>query len=317
MSTQDAPRVFGFGSACVDFRIRTPDLGEGYVDKLLAREVRPMGGGATANCLTQVARLGGSAHWLGKLGTDPVGDIIVRQLEEDSVGTGHLIRQPGAVSPFNVAVYAGEHYRRVGGFLLPNSLAEMTPEDVERLAGAVSPGDWVIAEIGEIPLADVDRFCSLVKERGARVAIDIDLDPVVQCGASPELVRRVLSHADVLIPNRAASGTLYPDADAREMARAISADYGTAVVVTAGDEGAWFTDGAGEPMLQPAIPTTVVDTVGAGDAFHGGLLFGLASGWPLARAVKLAAVCGAANCSARGARTGMPGGEILTTTNEE
>ena len=310
MSTRSG-RVFGFGSACVDFRIRTAELGEEYREKLLAQETWPMGGGSTSNCLAQVSRLGGEAHWLGKLGTDPVGDIIIHQLEDEGVGTGCCIRDPAALSPFNLAAYAGEGMRRIGGFLLPNCLAEITPEEIHRLAEHVHGGDWVIVEIGEIPLEDVDLFCTHVKERGGMVAVDVDLDPITQCGAQAELIRRVFSHADVLIPNRTAVRSLYGEDDAEHIAAAMGGDYGVTVVVTAGEDGAWFAPPGESPRHQAPFPAEVVDTVGAGDAFHGGLLFGLADGWPLERAVRLAAACGAAACGARGARTGMPTQEIF------
>ncbi|MBQ4298376.1 MAG: carbohydrate kinase, partial [Clostridia bacterium] len=69
--------VYGFGTAAVDFRIRTADFGDLYKDKLLAQTCAEMGGGALANFLSQVSRLGGRTAFLGKLGRDPMGEKIV------------------------------------------------------------------------------------------------------------------------------------------------------------------------------------------------------------------------------------------------
>jgi sugar/nucleoside kinase (ribokinase family) len=155
--------VIGFGTATLDYRIRTADFGVGYTDKLLAREIEVLGGGAIANCLVQAARLGGSAIWLGKLGRDRLAERIVAFLEAEGIDCSRVIYDPSLSSPFNLAVYAGEQRRRVGGYLLANSMAGLSEEDITNLAFSVKPGDWVIAEIGEIPLEAVLLFCRLVK----------------------------------------------------------------------------------------------------------------------------------------------------------
>ncbi len=87
-------RVIGFGTATLDYRIRTADLGIGYTEKLLAREVDVLGGGATANCLVQASRLGADTVWVGKLGRDEPAETIVGQLEAEGIET-ELIQLAG------------------------------------------------------------------------------------------------------------------------------------------------------------------------------------------------------------------------------
>ena len=62
--------------------------------------------------------------------------------------------------------------------------------------------------------------------------------------------------------------------------------FATPVVVRHDKDGAWYFD-AGTCGCIPAFTTTVVDTIGAGDSHAGGMLAGLASGWPLEDAVML------------------------------
>ena len=300
------PTVCAFGTAAVDFRIRTPEFGPEYREKLLAREIEPIGGGSAANALVQVARLGGRARFLGKLGDDTVGRMILRDLRIEDVDTTSVIIDQSAVSPFNLAAYAGADRRRIGGFLLPNCLAEITAEETALLADHVNEGDWALVEIGEIPAGTVLEFIDRVRARGGRIAVDVDLDPVRQCEFEPGQIRRAFSGADLLIPNRSAVASIYPGLSARELARTMCNEYGTPVVVTVGDEGAWYATPGEEPVYQPPVATEVVDTVGAGDAFHGGLLFGLAEGWTMEHALGLAATCGAITCRSHGARTAMP-----------
>ena len=302
----DGPVIHGFGSAAVDFRVQTADLGPDYRDKLLGQTVTLLGGGAVANFLVQVCRLGGRARWLGKIGADWVGRTIVRELEAEGVDCGGVIVDPDACSPFNVAVYAGEKRRRVGGFLLPNSLAAIGGEDTAQLAGLVQAGDVLMVELGEIPLETCRSLAEVCAAKGARVVVDVDLDPVVQCRGSRADVEAILGVADVVMPNRAAMSTLYPGLSAAALTARLVADFGRPAVVTAGEEGAYFAEPGRAVSHQEATPIEAVDTVGAGDAFHGGAVFALAAGMTLADAVALGARCGAANCLSPGARTGMP-----------
>ena len=293
--------IFGLGTAAIDFRIQTADMGVGYTGKLLGQTVDALPGGAVANCLAQISRLGGKSCWLGKLGKDWIGTRITEQLEADGIDTAGIIVDETACSPFNVAVYAGETRRRVGGWLLPNSLSNIQDEDIESWTERVAEDDWLMVEIGEIPLDVVRKVCEAFSVRGARIAVDVDLDPIVQCGGKRETIEAIFKCADVLIPNRDAMVSLYGELSPQDLAEGMYRDYGGTVVVTAGDQGAWACDGS-ETIHQLAFPVEVVDTVGAGDAFHGGLVWTLSRNNPLHEALCLASRCGADACGIRGAR---------------
>jgi len=299
-------RIFGFGTAAVDFRIFTAEMGLDYKDKLLAQRISVFGGGATANCLVQVARLGGKAAWLGKLGNDWIGLKIIEQLEQEGVDCSGVVQTSDQCSPFNVAVYAGKRGRRIGGFLLPNSLSALSDSDIASLCKPLRAGDWMIVEVGEIPLEDILNLCRLSKAAGAKLMIDVDLDPIRQCDGSPQLVTALFGLADILVPNRAAVESIYSGMSSGALAEKMAKRHGVMTVVTAGEDGVYFCKPESGPIHQKSYAINVVDTVGAGDAFHGGLLYALAQGWPIERAVDLGARCGAENCNAFGARNGMP-----------
>jgi sugar/nucleoside kinase (ribokinase family) len=258
-----ASRVIGFGTAALDYRIRTADLGIGYTEKLLARRVDVLGGGAIANCLVQASRLGADALWLGKLGRDKPAETIIGQLEDEGIDCSRVLYDPSASSPFNLAVYAGKKRRRVGGYLLPNSLARLSEGDITILSSAVSPGDWVIVEIGEIPLESVLLFCRQAKSKEARLAVDVDLDPVRQCGADKTLIEEIFGVQDLIMANRQALGSVYSVDTAKELARVLSRAFAAKTVVTAGADGCYFCPSGKAVDHLRAIPVEVVDPVGA------------------------------------------------------
>lgn len=298
--------VYGFGSAAVDFRIRTADFGDLYKDKLLAQDWAEMGGGAISNLLTQVSRLGLSACFLGKLGDDILGRKIVALLEEEKVDCSRILFSKDVCSPFNVAVYSGEEMRRRGGFLIPNSLSSLTEKDISKLAAPVKKGDFVMIEIGEIPPEQVLMFLRKVHKAGATVCVDVDLDPVRQCGFTPETFDEVFRLSDVLIPNVVAMSSIYPEETAESLAEKVYGIYRKPVIVSAGKDGAYYCESEnGAENLPVYDHGEVKDTVGAGDAFHGGVVYGLASGLTLRESVLCGVICGGINCTAFGARTAM------------
>jgi len=137
------------------------------------------------------------------------------------------------------------------------------------------------------------------------VVLDVDLDPVAQCtGGTPALVAELFALSAWILPNQAALAGIYPGLTAAELTRAIHADHGRPVVTTAGADGCWYT--VGDEVRRARAPVVdAVDTVGAGDAFHGAFVAALMAGETLEGAVATASVCGAANCTAFGARAGM------------
>jgi ribokinase len=302
---KDVPWIWGFGSAAIDLRIRTAEYGESYRDKLLAQETRWLGGGSTANTLVQVARLGGRAGWLGKLGTDGIGRAIEDSLGTEGVDLSAVIRDPTVLSPFNLAVYAGLNRRRIGGFLLPNCLGGIGDQDLDHFITFISPADWLLIEVGEIPIPVCSRFADMACRSGAKVVVDVDLDPIAQCGSTEAEVSELFSHCALLMPNRQSMQTIYPGMDGNELLGVLHEHYKTAVIVSEGAEGSRAIDAAGTHFHVPALPVDAVDTVGAGDAFHGGVILSLSQGNGFEQSIRWGTICGAHNCKFFGAREGM------------
>ena len=302
-----AGKVYGFGTATLDFRIMTADFGEGYKEKLLARKTDIKGGGSVANALVQAARLGAECAWLGKLGDDWQGRRIQTQLEDENIDCDHVIFDKNLCSPFNVAVYAGESLRRVGGFLIPNSLNELTPKEIKMFAKDICENDWVIVEMGEISLDKVLEFCAAAKARKAKIVLDVDLDPVRQCIGGEGIIEKIFALPDILVPNYNSIKAMYPDCTIGGLCEKLAKKYAVLTILTNGEDGLYYAEPGNKTVHLSAVKNThIIDTVGAGDAFHGGLIYGLSHGMDLEAALQTAQKCASLNCSRFGAREGMP-----------
>ncbi|HBE01075.1 MAG TPA: hypothetical protein DC049_01170 [Spirochaetia bacterium] len=90
------------------------------------------------------------------------------------------------------------------------------------------------------------------------------------------------------------------------MVKALFNRYKIPCIITAGKSGVFYTDMQGKIHCLNSLAEQVVDSVGAGDAFHGGFIFGIAKGMNIHQAVLAGSICAAENCKKAGAREGMP-----------
>ena len=86
---------------------------------------------------------------------------------------------------------------------------------------------------------------------------------------------------------------------------AAHAEGAAAVVATDGSRGCFVGGGSGGSVWVPGFDVQVVSTLGAGDVFHAGFIYGLLQGWPLPRQLDFACAAAALNCTASGARGGI------------
>jgi sugar/nucleoside kinase (ribokinase family) len=122
---------------------------------------------------------------------------------------------------------------------------------------------------------------------GARVSLDVS-DPFVVVQTRDLLLSMAEQWVSVLFLNAEEARMLEPDVPPDEACERIAARYGVATVaVKLGARGSVVSD-QGRRVEIDAVPVHAVDTTGAGDAYAGGYLFGLARGWPAERCGQLA-----------------------------
>ena len=142
-----------------------------------------------------------------------------------------------------------------------------------------------MAIVGPGNLADMMEFTARNNELGIFSIFDPGQSlPIWE----PEALSRCIGQSNMLICNEYELGMI---TNSTGLAREELAGMVEHLVVTLGAEGAEFhSDGASERV--PVVPTDAVDPTGAGDAFRGGLIKGLANGLGIKRAVQMGAVCG-------------------------
>jgi sugar/nucleoside kinase (ribokinase family) len=294
--------VVGLGSCTVDFFALVPQL-IGAEEKVNANRLEVHAGGVTANNLTQVARLGNRAAWIGLIGDDENGRIIQRQFAEDGMDLAGIEVMAGAASSFTWIPVDAQGERAI--YMFPNVTARVAPEQIrERFAGHIRQARHFHTEASQLPLPPVLEAMRIAREAGVRVLFDLDVDPgyFVRAGlGTAEELTEALRLTDVLKPCKAAARELTGEERYEAMARRLLALGPKLVAITLGGEGCLIAAREGIEHCS-GFAVQVVDTTGAGDAFMGGLSHGLLHGWPAKRVGQFANACAALCCTRVGAR---------------
>ena len=300
MATQ--VEVVGLGSCAVDFFALVPKL-IGADEKINAHRLEIHAGGVTANNLTQVARLGASAGWIGFIGDDDNGRIIQKEFEADGMDLSGIEVRRGELSSLTWIPVDDQGERCI--YMFPNVTAKVTPKDIRsRFASHIQQARHFHTEASQLPLPPVLEAMRVAKESDVKTIFDLDVDPTYFVSAglgTEEGLKEALRLTDVLKPCKAAARELTGETDYEKIARRLLALGPELVAITMGAEGSLVAS-ADKMTHVPAFKIKVVDSTGAGDAFMGGLSYALLQGWDHERVGVFANACAALCCMQVGAR---------------
>ena len=286
-------RLAVVGSINQDIVIRVPRIprpGETVHHGRLAH----FAGGKGANQAVAAARAGATVSMLSAVGTDAAGDDLLRGLIADGVDATHVARVDSAAT--GTALIAVDSAGANSIAVAEGANFEIDPADV---AGAIA-GIQPVAVIAqrEVP-DDVTNAAFRAAPPGLRV---LNVSPV------DEGVAIELGLVDIAVVNEIEAAQLTADSDADDpaaLARALAAKTHRGCVVTLGEQGL-VAHIDGHTYVQPALPTTVVDTTGAGDAFCGVFTAALAEGHQVDTALRRGQAAGALAAAKAGAQPSMP-----------
>jgi sulfofructose kinase len=261
--------------------------------KIAASAYLELGGGMAANAAVAIAHLGAEAHFWGPAGDDDVADAMAEDFARHGVDARAMWRIRGRRSSHSVILVDNSGERLIVGMR----------GDVLQDAG-----DWMplhTIKAAAAMLVDVRWPGGSVRALAAARAAGV---PSVLDGDTGErtALRRLVAEVDYAVfsePGFACFTDAAPLAGLRE---ALAAGA-RAAVVTRGERGCqWVTADAPEELRHtPAIPSTAIDTTGAGDAFHGAFTLCIAEGKSLESAIEFATAAASIKVGRLGSRS-MP-----------
>jgi sulfofructose kinase len=284
------PGVLCVGHAVQDFVFTVQEL-PSRPAKHRATRFESVGGGPAATAAVAVARLGGRALLAARVGDDVAADMIVDELRGHGVDCSRVRRCRGCASSVSAVIVdaAGER-------LIVNHMDPALPDDPRWLP---SPRDVDVDAV----LADTrwpeGAAAALEAARLAGLPAVLDADrPVPPDGALLREASHVAFSADALADYTGV-------ADPAQALERVARELPGWCCVTAGGEGVYVIEGD-RPRRVPAFEVRAVDTLGAGDVWHGAFALALAEGRDEAMAVRFASAAAALKVQRTGGRGGAP-----------
>ena len=271
-----APEVVTFGETMVLFQA----LPEGPLRyaPLFTRAVA----GAESNLAIALARLGVRARWIGRLGADPFGDLVAGTLAGEGVDVSLVIRDPDAPTGLFFREFRGAgdpsaYYYRRG-----SAASRLSPEDVrpEWIDGAaILHVTGITPALGPATGAAVEKAMRLAQERG----IAVSFDPNLRRKLWPEEEARetllsLIPLCDLFLPGIEEASFLIGKKEPEEYGPAFLSMGPQIVALKLGGEGSLGYAGDRVVRAKPYTVASVVDPIGAGDAYAAGFLSALLDG---------------------------------------
>ncbi|MBA1345028.1 MULTISPECIES: sugar kinase [Rhizobium] len=289
-----ARRVLCVGAAVMDtlFRVRSLPTGQG---KILPYDMLQVAEGMASSAAFAVARLGGNASLWGAVGDDSTGERIIADLSDSGIDTGGMLRVVGARSAVSTILVDDQGERLIVPFYdagLHETIKPVTKQEI-------SAFDAVLVDVRWPKLA----LRTLVAARDA--AIPAILDGDVAGDGVIEMLAPAASH---IVFSQPAAERLAGTAELVKVVGLLKRKFEHAFIsVTAGENGCfWFDDRTGEVVHLVAPKVRAVDTLAAGDIFHGAFALAIAEGMPIEEAMRLSSMAAALKCQVFGGRTGAP-----------
>lgn len=284
----------GFGLNAVDHLIVVPQY-PSFDTKTRFLEHMRSAGGQTATAMVALRRLGMKTAYAGRFGSDPEGQFGLETLNQDDVNTDFVTIVEGASTQLAFIVIDSRNGERTIIWDRDERLG-YKPEDAPVEFGSM--GRVLHVDAHDPPACA--RLARAARETGTIVSADIDN---IYEGL-PELLPLI----DLLITSKEFPHRLTGITDERASLIELKARYGCSVIgMTKGVDGALlYCEGQFIESASYPAPGICRDTTGAGDAFHGGFLYGLLAGEDIKTSLKYANAVAALKCAGLGARSGLP-----------
>jgi len=258
--------------------------------RTVATDFATAGGGPAATAAVAAARAGARTAFAGVLGTDEEGDRIIAGLQAEGVDTSAVLRDPGVKTGASVIVVSKATESRA---IVTRPVPPVSFPAGSRFSELLESAAWVHTDhLGWNAVATAAN-----RPRNLNISIDAG-NPIP--AFSPRGIALYVPTIERLQSEYGAG--LSPEA---LLGKALD-DGASAVVATAGSDGAWVMERGGQAVHVPAAAATIVSTLGAGDVYHGALLAAVAAGLPLVDAAVFAGRTASASCGGLDGRSAIP-----------
>ena len=257
-------------------------------------------GGKGCNQSIAIARLGGRVSFISKLGKDNYGDLALKTLKENKINFSSITQSSNlqtGVAGIMLDKISGKNAINV----ITGAPSTLTISEIDKHINIIKNSKIFLTQL-EVP-KDVTLHClKTAKENGCLT--------ILNPAPASEITKEFFSNIDFFTPNETEAEfytgiKITNEQEAKQAAEKLIHLGIKKIIITLGKKGLFYSDGKEEIYLK-ANQVEAIDTTGAGDAFNGGLAFGLLKGKSIKECLELANRVAGISTTKLGAGNAMP-----------
>ncbi len=284
--------VLGIGNAAIDELI--------YLDqfplpdsKIQVREAQHQGGGLVATALVAASRQGVQTAFCSLMGSDELSTFTLTELHKEEVDCSPcVLSEKGRPYHAWILVDVANHTRTI--LYQPGNVEP----PLEKITTSLISSCQVLFIDHHVPQAGL-KAAKLARQLGIPVIADLENERLPR-------FNELLGYIDHLVIGLNFARQITGKHELEDIFQMLDYKNRTACVLTAGDQGCWYSYQGGEILHYPAFKVKVNDTTGCGDVFHGVYAAAIARRESVAQAVELATAAAGLKAMHPGGRLGIP-----------
>ena len=275
---------------------KIPSIGE----TILGKKYNVGPGGKGCNQAIAIARLGGNTNFISKIGKDAYGELALKTLEKNKISTENII-QDGNQQTGVAGILVDQNTGKNAINVIVGAPSSFRISEIEKQINLIKRSKIFLTQL-EVP-KDVTLHCLKTAKENGCITI---LNPA----PASEISKEFYNNIDFFTPNETEAEfytgiKIASEKEAKQAADKLLNLGIKKIIITLGEKGLFYSDGKEETYLK-ASAVKAIDTTGAGDAFNGGLAFGLSKEKPIKECLELANKVAGISTTKLGAGDAMP-----------
>ena len=275
---------------------KIPSIGE----TILGKKYNVGPGGKGCNQAIAIARLGGNTNFISKIGKDAYGELALKTLEKNKISTENII-QDGNQQTGVAGILVDQNTGKNAINVIVGAPSSLKINEIEKQINLIKRSKIFLTQL-EVP-KDVTLHCLKTAKENGCITI---LNPA----PASEISKEFYNNIDFFTPNETEAEfytgiKITSEKEAKQAADKLLNLGIKKIIITLGEKGLFYSDGKEETYLK-ASAVKAIDTTGAGDAFNGGLAFGLSKEKPIKECLELANKVAGISTTKLGAGDAMP-----------
>ena len=289
--------VLGIFVADISFSgSKIPAVGE----TILGNKYNVGPGGKGCNQAIAIARLGAQVNFISKIGKDFYGELAISTLKENNINS-HSVIQDENLQTGVAGILIDENSGKNAINVIVGAPSTFKINEVDKQIELIKNSKIFLTQL-EVPKDVILHCLKIAKESGCLT--------ILNPAPASEITNEFYNYIDFFTPNETEAEfytgiKITNEQDAKKAANKLIKLGIKKAIITLGEKGLYYSDGK-EDIYLKASRVKAVDTTGAGDAFNGGLAYGLSKGKTINECLELANKVAGLSTTKLGAGNAMP-----------